>query len=202
MHHATVASLRSQLIALAAVLGARARSPAPASSSPGAGARCASCPSCAGVWSVACCSRALSSVPRGARTGELASTAVQGVDALEAYFAGYLPQLVLATVVPVAVIGWVISARPDHCRDPRVHGAAARRSSWCSSARARGAGRGTLARARAARRALPRRRARPPNAARIRPRARPRADRSPMSASATAPRPWARCARRSCPRSC
>lgn len=48
----------------------------------------------------------------GGRTGELAGTAVQGVDALEAYFAGYLPQLVLAAVVPVAVIGWVISVDP------------------------------------------------------------------------------------------
>ena len=50
--------------------------------------------------------------PGAARTGELAGTAVQGVDALEAYFAGYLPQLVLATVVPVAVIGWVLTLDP------------------------------------------------------------------------------------------
>jgi thiol reductant ABC exporter CydD subunit len=50
--------------------------------------------------------------PDAGRTGELAGTAVQGVDALEAYFAGYLPQLVLATVVPVAVIGWVITLDP------------------------------------------------------------------------------------------
>jgi thiol reductant ABC exporter CydD subunit len=41
------------------------------------------------------------------RTGELAVAAVQGVDALEAYFAGYLPQLVLAAAVPVAVLLWV-----------------------------------------------------------------------------------------------
>jgi len=47
--------------------------------------------------------------PEAARTGELAGTAVQGVDALEAYFAGYLPQLVLASVVPLAVIGWVLT---------------------------------------------------------------------------------------------
>ncbi|HEV3047279.1 MAG TPA: thiol reductant ABC exporter subunit CydD [Solirubrobacteraceae bacterium] len=50
--------------------------------------------------------------PSGARTGELANTAVQGVEALEAYFAGYLPQLVLATVVPLAVIVWVTGADP------------------------------------------------------------------------------------------
>ena len=42
------------------------------------------------------------------RTGELAAAAVQGVDSLESYFAGYLPSLVLATVVPVAVLAWVV----------------------------------------------------------------------------------------------
>jgi ATP-binding cassette subfamily C protein CydD len=40
----------------------------------------------------------------GARSGELATAAVAGVDALEATFARYLPQLVLAVVVPVAVL--------------------------------------------------------------------------------------------------
>jgi len=47
-----------------------------------------------------------------ARTGDLASTAVQGVDALESYFAGYLPQLILACIVPLAVIGWVLAIDP------------------------------------------------------------------------------------------
>jgi ATP-binding cassette subfamily C protein CydD len=42
------------------------------------------------------------------RTGELAAAAVQGVDALEAYFAGYLPQLVLAAAVPAAILLWVV----------------------------------------------------------------------------------------------
>ena len=32
---------------------------------------------------------------------------MQGVDALEAYFGRYLPQVVLACVVPVAVLAWV-----------------------------------------------------------------------------------------------
>jgi ATP-binding cassette, subfamily C, bacterial CydD len=41
------------------------------------------------------------------RTGELAAAAVQGVDALEAYFAGYLPQLVLAAAVPAAILLWL-----------------------------------------------------------------------------------------------
>jgi ATP-binding cassette subfamily C protein CydD len=41
------------------------------------------------------------------RTGDLAASAVSGVDALEAYFAAYLPQLILACVVPVAVLASV-----------------------------------------------------------------------------------------------
>ncbi|HET7554737.1 MAG TPA: thiol reductant ABC exporter subunit CydD [Gaiellaceae bacterium] len=43
----------------------------------------------------------------GVGAGEVAASAVQGVEGLEAYFARYLPQLVLATVVPVAVLAWV-----------------------------------------------------------------------------------------------
>ena len=43
----------------------------------------------------------------GAEAGEIAAAAVQGVDGLEAYFARYLPQLVLASVVPVVVLAWV-----------------------------------------------------------------------------------------------
>ena len=44
---------------------------------------------------------------RGQRSGELVSTAVQGVDALEIYFARYLPQLVLAVLVPVVLLAWI-----------------------------------------------------------------------------------------------
>jgi thiol reductant ABC exporter CydD subunit len=43
----------------------------------------------------------------GAGSAELATVAVGGVDALETTFARYLPQVVLATVVPVAVLGLV-----------------------------------------------------------------------------------------------
>jgi ATP-binding cassette, subfamily C, bacterial CydD len=43
----------------------------------------------------------------GVEAGEVAASAVQGVDGLEAYFARYLPQLVLASIVPVAVVAWV-----------------------------------------------------------------------------------------------
>ncbi|MGZ8693961.1 MAG: thiol reductant ABC exporter subunit CydD [Gaiellaceae bacterium] len=42
-----------------------------------------------------------------AEAGELTAAAVQGIDGLEAYFARYLPQLVLGCVVPVAVLAWV-----------------------------------------------------------------------------------------------
>ena len=54
-----------------------------------------------------------SPVPReGERTGELAAAVVQGVESLEAYFAGYLPQLVLAAAVPLAVLVWVLPLDP------------------------------------------------------------------------------------------
>jgi ATP-binding cassette subfamily C protein CydD len=45
----------------------------------------------------------------GAESAELATVAVGGVDALETTFARYLPQVVLATVVPVAVLALVAS---------------------------------------------------------------------------------------------
>jgi ATP-binding cassette, subfamily C, bacterial CydD len=43
----------------------------------------------------------------GVEAGELSAATVQGVDGLEAYFARYLPQLVLASIVPLAVLVWV-----------------------------------------------------------------------------------------------
>jgi ATP-binding cassette subfamily C protein CydD len=43
----------------------------------------------------------------GTEAGEIAASAVQGVDALEAYFGRYLPQVVLAVMVPIAVVSWV-----------------------------------------------------------------------------------------------
>jgi ATP-binding cassette, subfamily C, bacterial CydD len=48
----------------------------------------------------------------GAESGEIATAAVAGVDALEATFARYLPQLVLAVVVPLAVIAFVAVIDP------------------------------------------------------------------------------------------
>lgn len=46
----------------------------------------------------------------GERTGELTSSATQGVDALDAYFARYLPAAVLAGLAPILLLGWVLSA--------------------------------------------------------------------------------------------
>jgi ATP-binding cassette, subfamily C, bacterial CydD len=43
----------------------------------------------------------------GVEAAEIAAAGVQGVDGLDAYFARYLPQVVLACVVPLAVVGWV-----------------------------------------------------------------------------------------------
>jgi thiol reductant ABC exporter CydD subunit len=43
----------------------------------------------------------------GVEAAEIAAAGVQGVDGLEAYFGRYLPQVVLACVVPLAVLGWV-----------------------------------------------------------------------------------------------
>ena len=45
----------------------------------------------------------------GAESAEVATAAVAGVDALETTFARYLPQVVLALVVPVAVLALVAS---------------------------------------------------------------------------------------------
>jgi ATP-binding cassette, subfamily C, bacterial CydD len=41
---------------------------------------------------------------QGERTGELATAAVEGVEALDAYFSQYLPQLVLAASIPLSIL--------------------------------------------------------------------------------------------------
>jgi thiol reductant ABC exporter CydD subunit len=48
----------------------------------------------------------------GERRGELAAAAVQGVEALEAYFAGYLPQVALAALAPPVILAWVLPRDP------------------------------------------------------------------------------------------
>jgi thiol reductant ABC exporter CydD subunit len=46
----------------------------------------------------------------GERSGELATLATRGIDALDGYFARYLPQLVQATVIPLAVGARLLTA--------------------------------------------------------------------------------------------
>ncbi|MFF4156841.1 thiol reductant ABC exporter subunit CydD [Streptomyces sp. NPDC001678] len=48
--------------------------------------------------------------PGTRNTGELTTLATRGIDALDDYFARYLPQLGLAAVVPVAVLARIVSA--------------------------------------------------------------------------------------------
>lgn len=48
----------------------------------------------------------------GARSGEVATAAVQGVDALEAYFGRYVPQMALAALVPVGALVVVAGLDP------------------------------------------------------------------------------------------
>jgi ATP-binding cassette subfamily C protein CydD len=43
----------------------------------------------------------------GEQTGELATTALDGIEALDAYFSQYLPQLALAAIVPVIILIFV-----------------------------------------------------------------------------------------------
>ena len=44
---------------------------------------------------------------RGERTGELATTATEGIEKLEAYFGRYLPQTVLSVFVPLLIAGYI-----------------------------------------------------------------------------------------------
>ncbi|MBM0227142.1 MULTISPECIES: thiol reductant ABC exporter subunit CydD [Micromonospora] len=46
----------------------------------------------------------------GQRAGQLATLAGRGLDALDAYFTGYLPQLVLSVTVPLAVLARIVVA--------------------------------------------------------------------------------------------
>ena len=54
----------------------------------------------------------LSARPGGVRdmpAGELAAAATTGLDALNPYFARFLPQLVLSAIVPAVIFGWVVA---------------------------------------------------------------------------------------------
>ena len=49
---------------------------------------------------------------REERTGELVSTCMEGVEALDAYFSQYLPQLALAALIPVAFLVFILPLDP------------------------------------------------------------------------------------------
>jgi thiol reductant ABC exporter CydD subunit len=51
----------------------------------------------------------LAGAPERVPSGELATAAVQGVDALEAWFARYLPQVVLSVLVPPLLLAYLLS---------------------------------------------------------------------------------------------
>ncbi|MDO9485706.1 MAG: thiol reductant ABC exporter subunit CydD [Actinomycetota bacterium] len=48
--------------------------------------------------------------PAGTRPGEMAALLSRGIDGLDAYYARYLPQLVLAVIVPLTILGVVLGA--------------------------------------------------------------------------------------------
>jgi ATP-binding cassette, subfamily C, bacterial CydCD len=49
---------------------------------------------------------------RGERTGELVNTAVEGIEALDAYLSQYLPQLALAALMPLIFLAFIIPLDP------------------------------------------------------------------------------------------
>jgi ATP-binding cassette subfamily C protein CydCD len=48
--------------------------------------------------------------PAGSTPGDLAALMTRGIDGLDAYYARYLPQLILAVVVPIAVLAAIVGA--------------------------------------------------------------------------------------------
>jgi ATP-binding cassette subfamily C protein CydD len=50
---------------------------------------------------------------KGERTGELTTTATEGIERLDAYFGRYLPQTVLSVLVPVLIAGYVFPRDPS-----------------------------------------------------------------------------------------
>jgi len=49
---------------------------------------------------------------RAQHSGELASTAVNGIEALDAYYSQYLPQLAISVLVPVTILAFVFPLDP------------------------------------------------------------------------------------------
>jgi thiol reductant ABC exporter CydD subunit len=106
--HRTLKDLRVQVVALLAVVGARAvlawaaeRAAQRASASAKSELRLAGAAHVAGLGG---------SGPTGRGATSLSLVLTTGIDALDGYFARYLPQLLLAVIVPLAIIGVVAGA--------------------------------------------------------------------------------------------
>ena len=105
---ADVAGLRTTLAALALVLAARA---AASWAQESVARRCsAAVKSNLRMRLLRCAAERLPGSGGGPSAGEIVVLATRGLDALDAYFARYLPQLVLAGIVPIVVVGCLATA--------------------------------------------------------------------------------------------
>ncbi len=108
LHHQTLGSLRGTLLALLAVISGRSglawgaeRAAHRASASAKSELRSAAAEHVAALGPAGL---------EGSETGRLSTLLTTGIDALDGYFARYLPQLFLAVIVPIAVIAVVAGA--------------------------------------------------------------------------------------------
>ena len=108
---ASLAQLRGSLVALAVVWAARALLASAFELTGRAGALAVIGDLRRQLATKVLCGRPITGA--GERTGELATAAVQGVDALEGWFARYLPQLVLSAVIPVAIVAFLVVHDPE-----------------------------------------------------------------------------------------
>ena len=130
----------------------------------------------------------------GVEAGEIAAAAVHGVDGARGLLRRYLPQVVLACVVPVVVLVWVARIDLESALVMLLTLPLVPVFMWLIGRYTEQRTRRALAGAPAPLDPLPRRRARAADAAGVQPRPRPGARRSPRSASATGARRWGRCA--------
>jgi len=117
LQHRSLGSLRTQLVALLCVVLGRAvlawaaeRAAFRASASAKSELRHAVVARVAEATGGGSSSASDSGSGRGLSTGSLSLLVTTGLDALDGYFSRYLPQLLLAVIVPVAVIGVVAGA--------------------------------------------------------------------------------------------
>ncbi len=106
LEHAGLDSLRGRLIELAAVTLLRAGLSGAIELSSRLGAGAAMSELRDRLAETLLADRRAPADPSRQRTGELAAAAVQGVDSLASWFSGYLPQMMLAVFVPVAILAW------------------------------------------------------------------------------------------------